>query len=71
MKLRHRKCELTVAAIAEGMRDAEFSFEASIPDPRQNPEEEFSDLEAARDSCLEKAWCAPLRETYRAMAPDG
>jgi RNA polymerase sigma-70 factor (ECF subfamily) len=48
MKLRHRKREFTNASIDEEFENGDLSFERLIPDQRQNPEEEYSDIERSR-----------------------
>jgi RNA polymerase sigma-70 factor, ECF subfamily len=48
MKLRHRKREISVASIEGEFENGDLSFERLIPDQRQNPEEEYSDIERSR-----------------------
>jgi RNA polymerase sigma-70 factor, ECF subfamily len=48
MKLRHRKRENNIATIDEEFENGDLSFERLIPDQRQNPEEEYSDIENSR-----------------------
>ena len=48
MKLRHRKREINIASIDDEFENGDLSFERLIPDQRQNPEEEYSDIERSR-----------------------
>jgi RNA polymerase sigma-70 factor (ECF subfamily) len=48
MKLRHRRREINIATIDEEFENGDLSFERLIPDQRQNPEEEYSDIERSR-----------------------
>lgn len=48
MKLRRRKRELTSASIDEKFEGGALDFASLIPDQRQNPEEEYSDVERSR-----------------------
>lgn len=48
MKLRHRKREINISSIDDEFENGDLSFERLIPDQRQNPEEEYSDVERSR-----------------------
>lgn len=48
MKLRHRKREINISSIDEECENGDLSFKRLIPDQRQNPEEEYSDIERSR-----------------------
>lgn len=48
MKLRHRRREINIASFDEEFENGDLSFERLIPDKKQNPEEEYSDIERSR-----------------------